>query len=174
MSGFIDNQLRNLAKNMVRAQRKLAMMDLEGEVVAQDVANGLIRMALTPDPTTGAQVLGPWVKPQPLANQAGFKLSAPLPPVGTRMRLHSPSGVVGAASYAAPSYPDAGLPGPTQQPGQAVLSFGSTAMTFADGSVTMTVGGKGYTLTASGMQMSNKFTAEGGSAPTNGNSNLIS
>lgn len=174
MSGFINNQLRNLGKNMVRAQRKLAMMDLEGEVVAQDVANGLIRMAIGTDPTTGAQVLGPWVKPQALANQVGFKLAAPLPPIGTRMRLQSPSGVVGAASYATPSYPDAGLPGPTQAPNQAVLAFGQTSMTFQDGSVTMTVGGKGYTLNASGMQMSNKFTAEGGSAPTDGNSNLLS
>ena len=174
MSGFIADQLRTLAKDVVRAQRRLAMMDLEGVVAAQDVANGLIRMKIGTDPTSGEEVLGPWVKPRALANQTGFKLSAPLPPVGTRMRLHSPSGVGGAASYAAPSYPDAGLPGPAQAPGQAVLAFGQTSMTFTDGAVTMTVGGKGYTLDASGMKMSQKLVAEGGSQPVDGNSNLLS
>ena len=173
MSGFIADRLRGLAKDLVRAQRRLSTSDLEGVVVEQDAGQGKIRMKIGTDPASGEDVLGPWVKVQALANQAGFKFSAPLPPVGTRMRLVSPSGNVGAASYAAPSWPDEGLPGPAQAPGEAVLVHGKTSMSIKDGTIVMNVNGKGYTLTADGLQMTNKFTAQGGSHPTEGNSNLL-
>ncbi len=188
MTGFIADELRAQRKDLVRAHRKLAMADLPGTVVAQNADNWTVQLLLGTDPTTGAQVLSPWLKPASGSNQPGFKVSPPLPPIGSRMRMKSPSGVVGADSYAEPAAFDAGQGRPSgQAASQGLISFGSARLAFTDGQIALTVGGEGFTLSGSGLQMSATFTAKGGSRPaayqgaatsdgatiTQGNSNLL-
>ncbi|QLP98510.1 MAG: hypothetical protein HZY79_15565 [Rhodoblastus sp.] len=96
---YVGSALRRVSRALVSLNRRVASGDLPGAVVERDESSWLVRLDLGLDPETGERVLSPWVAPR--AQSAGaMKISAPLPPVGTPMRLVSPSGVVGAESYA--------------------------------------------------------------------------
>lgn len=161
MSYLID-RLRSLEKEYVRLHRKVAMSHLEGQVVQRDPQKG-VRLALTPDPTTGEQVLSPWLQIKQPINHAGadgMKLFSPLPPMGTPMHMKSPSGVVGAGSYAEHGPANDAAPAPKQADGEGVLQFGKLRVSFKTGNQTSTVDGKGHTLDSDGLTMSSKLTAE--------------
>ena len=162
---YVADELRRLNRENARLNRKVATGDVEGEVVERDEKNWKVRLKLGEDPETGKAVLGPWVRPNSGNNQPGFKVSAPLPAIGTRMRLKSPSGIVGAASYADPAPFDGEQKRPTQAADEHVIEHGGARFAVKPGSIEVTVGGQGFTLTGEGLQMTTKFTAKGGSRP---------
>lgn len=95
------SELRHLRREVVRVNRRLALAHVEGTVAERDEEKWKVRLELGTD-EDGKKILSPWVKPH--SNSSGsYKDSPALPAVGDRMRLHSPSGIVGAASYAIPS-----------------------------------------------------------------------
>lgn len=170
----VVNEMRALRKDVVRIHRKLAMSDLPGQVVQRDTTKNMVRLGLTADPTSGNTVLSPWLKVNPVANQpGGLQISPPLPPMGTPMRMVSPSGVVGADSYAVHGAFNDASPAPQQADGETVIAAADVKLSLKQGQLAVTVGGKGYTLTPSSMQMTNKFIAEGAGQPVNSNSNLL-
>jgi hypothetical protein len=160
---YIVDRLRALEKEFVRLHRKVAMSHLEGPVVQRDTSKGMVRLALTPDPTTGEQVLSPWIKVAAVINHAGaggMKLFAPLPPMNTPMRMISPSGVVGAASYAEHVPANDAAPAPQQADGEGVLQFNNLRLSFKADTQVSTVNNKGHTLDGNGLTMSSKLVAE--------------
>ncbi len=170
----VPSEIRSLWKELVRIHRKLAMADLPGQVVQRDTSKKMVRLGLTADPTSGEQVLSPWLDVKQPANQpGGFQIATPLPPIGTPMRMKSPSGVVGADSYAEHSGFNAASPAPSQADGEAQINLGNVSLSFKNGAFTVTVGGKGFQLTPSALQMSQKFIAEGAGQPVNSNPNLL-
>lgn len=160
MSGYIADELRALRKDLVRAHRKLAQADLPGTVQGRNEKDWTVQLLLGTDPTSGEQILSPWLKPSSMSNQPGFKISPPLPPVGSHMRMISPSGVVGGDSYAVPAPFDAQQKAPQQDKDEAVIQFGKTRMSIKDGTLVHTIDGKGYTLDGSGMKMSAPLNAK--------------
>jgi hypothetical protein len=95
------SELRRLRRESVRVNRRLALAHVEGVVAERDEEKWKVRLELATD-EDGKKILSPWVKPH--SNSSGvYKDSPSLPAVGDRMRLHSPSGIVGGASYAIPS-----------------------------------------------------------------------
>lgn len=121
----LASELRYLRRELVRVNRRLALAHVEGPVVERDEKKWLVRLELGTD-DDGKKILSPWVKPY--AHSAGaLKDSPALPAVGDRMRLHSPSGIVGAASYAIPSAFDDELTRPSgQDKDEAAREFGKT------------------------------------------------
>lgn len=170
----LPDEIRDLWKQVVRLHRRLAMADLPGQVIERDTAKNLIRIALTADPTSGEQVLSPWLSVKPPCNQpGGLQISPSLPPIGTPMRMISPSGVVGADSYAEHGAFNAASPAPQQADGEAILALGDVSFSMKKGALTISVGGKGFQLTPSALQMTQKFIAENGATPVNSNSNFL-
>jgi len=162
---YIGDELRGLRKAHVRLNRRLALANVEGEVIERDKEKWLVRLKLGEDPETGEPITSPWLRPSSQSNQPGFKVSPALPPVGSKMRMVSPSGVVGAASYAEPAGFDDEQKRPNQDADESVISYGKTRLSFRDGTFTVTVDGKGYELTGSEMKMTTTFRAKGGSRP---------
>lgn len=119
------SELRRLRRELVRVNRRLALAHVEGHVAERDEEKWKVRLELGTD-EDGKKILSPWVKPH--SNSSGaYKESPALPAVGDRMRLHSPSGIVGAASYAIPSAFDDELKRPDDQgKDEAVREFGKT------------------------------------------------
>ncbi|HRY03653.1 MAG TPA: hypothetical protein P5256_11020 [Beijerinckiaceae bacterium] len=178
----IADELRQARLQIVRANRRLALSELEGTVAERDTEKWLVRLEIGRDPETDEKVLSPWLKPQ--SGSAGaFKVSPALPSVGEKMKMVSPSGEVGAASYAAWGVFDDEQKRPDQEADESVIAFGKTristkddkfaistangaAMLSFDGeTITKTVGGKGYVLDASELRMTQKFRAKDGSRP---------
>ena len=178
----IADELRQARLQIVRANRRLALSELEGTVAERDTEKWLVRLEIGRDPETDEKVLSPWLKPQ--SGSAGaFKVSPALPSVGEKMKMVSPSGEVGAASYAAWGTFDDEQKRPDQEADESVISFGKTristkddkfAISTANGAaklsfdgetITKTVGGKGYVLDASELRMTQKFRAKDGSRP---------
>jgi hypothetical protein len=122
------SELRRTRREIVRLNRKLALAHVEGHVAERDEEKWKVRLELGTD-EDGKKILSPWVKPH--SNSSGaYKESPALPAVGDRMRLHSPSGIVGAASYAIPSAFDDELKRPEgQSKDQAVREFDKTKVT---------------------------------------------
>ncbi len=116
---------RRARREIVRLNRRLALAHVEGTVAERDEEKWMVRLELGAD-EEGQKILSPWVKPH--ANSSGaLKDSPPLPAVGDRMRLHSPSGIVGAASYAIPSAFDDEVKRPDgQEKDEAAREFGQT------------------------------------------------
>lgn len=183
---FIGEELRRLRKATVRANRRLALQDVEGEVVERDAKTWRVRLKIGEDPETGEAIKSPWLRPNSQSNQtSGFKVSPALPSVGSRMRMVSPSGVVGGASYAEPACFDDEEKRPQQDADETVFEFGKSRMAMRDGKmqiavegaggkamldfdgdgVTLEIGGKGYRLSADQLQMTTKFIAKNGSRP---------
>lgn len=123
---YIAQELREARRQNVRINRRLALSELEGVVAERDEQKWQVRLSLGEDPATGETILGPWVSA--LSGQSGaYKHSPPLPSIGDRMRLVSPSGVVGAASYAMPATFDDELRRPDSQAvGEVVSEHGKT------------------------------------------------
>jgi len=95
------HELRYLRRELVRLNKRVALAHLEGPVAERDAEKWRVRIELGRD-EKGEKILSPWVRPH--SNSAGaFKHSPALPAVGDKMRLVSPSGVVGASSYAIPN-----------------------------------------------------------------------
>lgn len=178
----IADELRQARLQIVRANRRLALAELEGTVAERDPKKWLVRLEIGRDPETDEKVLSPWLKPQ--SGSAGaFKVSPALPSVGEKMKMVSPSGEVGAASYAAWGTFDDEQKRPDQEADESVIAFGKTristkddkfAISTANGAaklsfdgetITKTVGGKGYVLDASELRMTQKFRAKDGSRP---------
>lgn len=124
---FIAQELREARRQNVNVNRRLELIALEGIVQQRDEQKYQVRLALGEDPQSGETILSPWLSP--LAGQSGaHRVSAPLPAIGDRMRMLSPSGVVGAASVAMPSTFDDELRRPSQQSGEAVSTLGKTRL----------------------------------------------
>ncbi|MBY6243743.1 hypothetical protein [Methylosinus sp. Sm6] len=123
---YIAQELREARRQNVRINRRLALSELEGVVAERDEQTWKVRLSLGEDPATGETILSPWVAT--LSGQSGaYRVSSPLPSIGDRMRLISPSGVVGAASYAMPGTFDDELRRPDGQgAGEAVSEHGKT------------------------------------------------
>ncbi|MBY6244105.1 hypothetical protein [Methylosinus sp. Sm6] len=123
---YIAQELREARRQNVRINRRLALSELEGVVAERDEQKWKVRLSLGEDPATGETILSPWVST--LSGQSGaYRVSPPLPSIGDRMRLISPSGVVGAASYAMPGTFDDELRRPDGQlAGEAVSEHGKT------------------------------------------------
>lgn len=132
---FVVAELRETRRQIVRANRRLALSQLEGVVAARDEKKWLVRLDLGPDPASGETILSPWLRPH--ANSSGaYKASPALPAIGDRMRMMSPSGIVGAASYALPAAFDDGLARPDgQKAGEAVAQLGKTRISQTDESI---------------------------------------
>jgi phage baseplate assembly protein gpV len=182
---YVGEELRGLRKAVVRLNQRLAQTNLEGEVIERDPKTWRVRLKIGEDPASGEAIKSPWLKPASQSNQSGFKVSPALPSVGSRMRMVSPSGVVGAASYAEPAAFDDEQKRPDQEADESVIQFGKTRMSFRDdkflistgegeGAATIAfdgskiavgVGGKGYEITADEMRMTHKWRAKGGSRP---------
>jgi hypothetical protein len=125
-------EARLARREIVRLNRKLSLSQIEGPVVERDEKKWLVRVKIGEDPRTGKDILSPWVSPH--ANSAGadgaYKYSPALPAKGDKMRLHSPSGIVGAASYAVPAHFDEKTKRPAgQKPDEAVVEFDKTRVT---------------------------------------------
>ena len=181
---FLYDELRLARKQIVRLHRQIALADLEGTVAERDDKTWRVRLEIGVDPESGEKVLSPWVKPQSVSNGA-FKISPSLPAIGARMKLKSPSGIVGAASYADFGTFDDDQKKPEQQADESVITFGKTRMSFIDGkfavstdgdsgkaeiafdgsNITAAVGGKGYVLDQEELRMTQKFRSKGGSRP---------
>ena len=178
----IADELRQARLQIVRANRRLALAELEGTVAERDPKTWRVRLEIGRDPETDEKVLSPWLKPQ--SGSAGaFKVSPALPSVGEKMKMVSPSGEVGAASYAAWGVFDDEQKRPDQEADESVITFGKTristkddkfAISTANGAaklafdgetITKEVGGKGYVLDANELRMTQKFRAKGGSRP---------
>jgi hypothetical protein len=121
-------ELRLARRELVRVNRRLALAHMEGEVVERDEKKWKVRLELGKD-DDGKKILSPWVKPH--SNSSGaYANSPPLPAIGDRMRLHSPSGVIGAASFAIPSAFDDEVKRPDgQTKDQHDRAFGKTRVT---------------------------------------------
>lgn len=123
---MLASELRHLRRENVRINRKLALSHLEGVVAARDEQKWKVRLELATD-DDGKPVLSPWVAPH--ANSAGaYAYSPPLPAIGDRMRLMSPSGIVGAASYAVPSTFDDELRRPNADKDESARAYGKTRL----------------------------------------------
>ncbi len=95
---LLPNELRYLRRQVVRLNRLVALSHLEGPVTERDDKKWRVRLELAVDPD-GNKILSPWVRVQ--SQSAGaYKDSPALPAIGDKMRLFSPSGIVGASSYA--------------------------------------------------------------------------
>lgn len=121
------SEIRRLRREIVRLNRRVALAHIEGEVVERDAEKWKVRLDIGKD-ADGKPVLSPWVKPH--SNSAGaYKESPALPAIGDRMRLVSPSGNVGAASYAVPSAYDNEQKRPgDQDKDEAAREFGKTRL----------------------------------------------
>ncbi len=178
----IADELREARRQNVRLHRRLALSELEGTVVERDEKTWRVRLQIGVDPESGEKVLSPWLKPQSGSNGA-FKVSPALPSVGERMKMVSPSGEVGAASYASWGTFDDEQKRPDQDADESVMTFGKTristrddkfAISTADGKARLSfdgstiaheVDGKGYVLNADELRMTQVFRAKGGSRP---------
>lgn len=98
---LIAQELRYLRREIVRVNRRVALSHLEGPVAERDDQKWRVRIELAVD-DAGNKILSPWVRVQSRAAGA-VKDSPALPAVGDKMRLISPSGVVGASSFAIPN-----------------------------------------------------------------------
>lgn len=179
----IADELREARRQNVRLHRRLALSEVEGTVVERDEKTWRVRLEIGRDPETDEKVFSPWLKPQSGSNGA-FKVSPALPSVGERMKMVSPSGEVGAASYASWGTFDDEQKKPDQDKDESVITFGKTRISTrddkfeistADGKaklsfdgkkITKEVGGKGYVLDETELRMTQKFRAKGGSRPT--------
>ncbi len=178
----IADELREARRQNVRLHRRVALSELEGVVAERDEKTWRVRLEIGRDPETDEKVLSPWLKPQS-GSSGAFKVSPALPSVGERMKMVSPSGEVGAASYASWGTFDDEQKKPDQDADESVITFGKTristrddkfSISTADGkaklsfdgaTITKEVGGKGYVLDESEMRMTQKFRAKGGSRP---------
>lgn len=121
---LVASELRHLRREVSRLNRKLALSHLEGPVAERDEEKWKVRLELGTD-EDGKPILSPWLKPH--ANSAGaYAYSPPLPAIGDRMRMMSPSGIVGAASYAVPSTFDDDLKRPNEDKDESARTLGKT------------------------------------------------
>jgi phage baseplate assembly protein gpV len=124
---LLASELRRLRRESSRVNRKLALAHIEGTVAEVDEEKWKVRLEICQD-EDGKPVLSPWMKP--FAKNAGaYADSPPLPAKGDRMRMMSPSGVVGAASYAIPSAFDDELTRPNSSKGESARKYGKTLVT---------------------------------------------
>jgi phage baseplate assembly protein gpV len=132
---LVASELRRLRRESTRINRKLALAHVEGVVAEVDEQAWKVRVEIATD-EDGKPVLSPWVKF--VAKSAGaYADSPPLPAKGDRMRLLSPSGIVGAASYAVPSAFDDELKRPDgQKTDESVRAYGKTRVTMKKDSLT--------------------------------------
>lgn len=97
----LARELRYLRREVVRLNKRVALSHMEGPVAERDAQKWRVRIELGVD-AEGNKILSPWVRVQSRAAGA-VKDSLSLPAIGDKMRLISPSGVVGASSVAIPN-----------------------------------------------------------------------
>ena len=98
---LLAQELRYLRREVVRLNKRIALSHMEGPVAERDAQKWRVRIELGVD-ADGNKILSPWVRVQSRGAGA-VKDSLSLPAVGDKMRLMSPSGVVGASSVAIPN-----------------------------------------------------------------------
>lgn len=146
---YVASELRELRKEIVRLNRKLAMGRLPGKVVQRDAEKRLVRLELGRDPETDMPVLSPWVRVQ--SGSAGAFKTFVLPSIGEQLYLESASGVIGGDSVAAFGTFTEQNPPPAQGADEAVLlENGQTRIVVKNGLIQ---------LKSSGVEL--KFTPQG-------------
>ncbi|MCC3246140.1 phage baseplate assembly protein V [Methylocystis sp. WRRC1] len=129
-------ELRRARRELVRVNRRLALSHVEGIVAERDEKKWKVRLEIGRD-EDDKPILSPWMKPH--SNSAGaYKYSPPLPAVGDRMRMMSPSGIVGAASYAVPSAFDDELKRPQQDKDESAREYDKTRISQKKDSLALT------------------------------------
>jgi hypothetical protein len=119
---YIADELRELRKENVRLNRRLALQRIPGRVAERDTAKRTVRLEIGEDPDTGEKILSPPVRVQSVG--AGRFKGFIMPADGEQMYLESPSGVVGADSVATFGAFDDETPPPDADPDETVLSDG--------------------------------------------------
>ncbi|MCB5204253.1 phage baseplate assembly protein V [Neorhizobium sp. T786] len=116
-----SRELRRLYARAERADRRIAMMNLSGKVVAKDSDKRRVRLKLGTS-SDGRDVLSPWVRWQE-AGAGGLKIHSE-PAEGEQMMLVSASGTVGGGSIAIPSTYDQDNEAPSKSSDSAVFERG--------------------------------------------------
>lgn len=135
MHALAASELRRMRRDMVRVNRRLALAHIEGVVAETDEKAWKVRVEIGQD-EDGKPILSPWMKF--FAKSAGaYADSPPLPAKGDRMRVMSPSGIVGAASYAIPSTFDDELKRPDpQDKEESVRAYGKARVSMTKSALT--------------------------------------
>lgn len=143
------SELRRMGRELARVNRRLALAHLEGVVAERDETKWKVRLELGTD-EDGKKILSPWLKP--FAKSSGAYADSPaLPEIGDPMRMMSPSGVVGAASYAIPSTFDETVKRPEGQgKDESVRALGKTRMSMTKDTLTSKTEKVTVTQTADG------------------------
>lgn len=160
---YIGSELRNLRKENVRLNRKLALQRISGKVVERDPEKRKVRLEIGEDPQTGDKIKGPWVRVQ--STSAGAFKGFVLPSIGEQMYVESPSGVIGADSLATFGAFDDETKHPQQGADEQVFENGQTRFSMKNGEIRAAVGEEGFVLTSGGLQMLGKFKGKGGTRP---------
>lgn len=163
---YIAEQFRALRKENADLGRKLASVVMVGKVVEHQ--GDKMRLEFDEkDPATGKPFRSPLVRrgASSGAGASGHK-ERNRPAIGERMLLLSPGGEIGAHSRAYPYGPTDDNAEPSGDADFArVFSEGNARFAIKDGMIRVTVGGKGFELTAAQLQMIGVFKADGGSRP---------
>jgi phage baseplate assembly protein gpV len=147
---YIAEELRELRKEVVRLNRKLALHRIPGKVAERDPQKRKVRLEIGEDPDTGKKILGPWVRVQSVS--AGkFKFFV-LPSVGEQMYQESPSGVVGADTVAVFGTFDDENKHPEQEPDELVIENDTTRFSLKKGQIHLKVDGTAYTFKKEGFE----------------------
>jgi len=175
----LEDRLTRIEKRVVETDQRVARILIPGKVKVVDPEKYRLRLVLATDAESGAEVLSPWVKWQ--SGSAGKVRDWSPPEVGEEMLLLSPSGVIGSGSRAMfGTFDDEHAP-PTNKGDERVWAFGSTRLVLkgdaltitvgdaeialTEGTITLGVGGKGFTIDGSELAMSTLFRGKGGSRP---------
>ncbi len=161
---LVAEELRILRQEIVKVNARIARMRMSGVVAERDTSKWRIRLNLGEDPETGKKILSPWIKPQAVSSGA-LKISPSLPEVGDKGYVVSVSGIIGADSIFEPAAFDDETKRPDQEADETVIEKGNARIAIKDGSISLSIGGKGFTLNAEGLAMSTVFRAKGGSKP---------
>jgi phage baseplate assembly protein V len=165
-----------LAARVAELERRVASMIRHGTVEEVDAKKHRVRLRIGED-GQGQPFLGPWV---PYAQIAGaLKVHTP-PSKGQQLTLFSPGGDFRQALALPLTWSDENK-SPSEKGDEHILTFadvkievrdGQTKLTVGDAvidtkkdSITVTLGGNGFTLGKDKLQMTQKFVAKGGSRP---------
>lgn len=163
---IIAEEFRRLRRKNAQLERQLASMAMTGKVIERQ--GDKVRLEFDPkDAATGKPFRSPLVRigASSGAGSNGHKERI-RPAIGETMLLLSPNGEIGAHSRAYPYGPTDDNPEPSGDDDfDRVLQHGNARIAIKDGMIRVTVGGKGFELTAAQLQMIGIFKAEGGSRP---------
>jgi phage baseplate assembly protein V len=169
-------EVAHLVARIAELERRVASMIRHGTVEEVDAKKHRVRLRIGED-DQGQPFLGPWV---PYAQVAGaLKVHTP-PSKGQQLTLFSPGGDFRQALAVPLTWSEQNA-SPSEKGDEHILTFanvkievrdGQTKLTVGDAvidtkkdSITVTLGGNGFTLDKDKLQMTQKFVGKGGSRP---------